>query len=221
MFDDLREAFREAVSNFKEELSRDEVPETIDQLVKNMQLSVIDARAYLKKLEEEMERAEALVAKRREDAAVCRRRRAMAEKIGDDETAKIAADFARKHEQRAEILDRKVSAMKQERALLRADLKEMTDKLRAAMAERDGLAATAGRAQARSSIRDSGDFFADLDRMEEEIWSESRRSDAEAELDEEMGGDGDGSPPFDLGAIDHDALAEDRLKELKRRMGRE
>ena len=36
MFDDLRNAFREAVQNFKDELDRDSVPENVDRLLAGM-----------------------------------------------------------------------------------------------------------------------------------------------------------------------------------------
>ena len=36
MFDDLRTAFREALDNFKKELKRDQVPETVDRLLVGM-----------------------------------------------------------------------------------------------------------------------------------------------------------------------------------------
>ena len=36
MFENLRNAFREAVENFNKELSRDQVPETVDKLLKRI-----------------------------------------------------------------------------------------------------------------------------------------------------------------------------------------
>ena len=50
MFEDLRNAFREAVQNFKDELDRDSVPETVDRLLKGMIDEVTQARARLKSL---------------------------------------------------------------------------------------------------------------------------------------------------------------------------
>ncbi len=52
MFENLRSAFREAVSNFKDELGRDEVPEAVDELLKGMQIEVTDCQTQVKSLEE-------------------------------------------------------------------------------------------------------------------------------------------------------------------------
>ena len=52
MFDDLRRAFREAVDNFKEELNRDEIPETVDKLLLGMRNEVADAKVQIRELED-------------------------------------------------------------------------------------------------------------------------------------------------------------------------
>ena len=55
MFDDLRNAFREAVQNFKDELDRDSIPENVDRLLAGMIDEVTQARARLKGLEADLE----------------------------------------------------------------------------------------------------------------------------------------------------------------------
>jgi hypothetical protein len=84
MFENLRDAFRDAVDNFNKELGRDDIPDE-GQIKKAIQLS-------------EMEEKE---------ATTCRRREDMARRIDDEETAKVAAEYAEKHEKRREIQARK------------------------------------------------------------------------------------------------------------------
>ena len=94
MFENLRQAFREAVDNFKEELNRDEVPDTVDDLLHQMQEEVTDARAHLFTLEEQIKKALQLAEMEAKEVETCRRREAMAEQIGDQETASIAHSSA-------------------------------------------------------------------------------------------------------------------------------
>ena len=44
MFENLRNAFREAVENFNKELNRDEVPDVVDGLLRQMHEEVTDAK---------------------------------------------------------------------------------------------------------------------------------------------------------------------------------
>ena len=207
MFDKLRDAFREAVSNFKEELSRDEVPETVDRLLWGMKEEAADTQAHVRRLEAEVAAAIRVAEKESGDAATCRRREKMARKIGDEETATVAADFAVKHESRRDVIRAKADALEKEMKLRQSEVAEMLGKIKEAQKDRDQLAATAGRASARDTIRGTGDLFDELDRMAEKITSESAEGRASEEVWEAMEDRADD--------VDFDA----RLDELKRRMG--
>ena len=52
MFDNLRQAFREAVDNFKEEVGRDDVPEAVSRLLREMKREAADTKADIRRLEE-------------------------------------------------------------------------------------------------------------------------------------------------------------------------
>ena len=52
MFDNLRQAFREAVDNFKEELGRDDVPEAVNRLLREMKREAADTKAEIRRLGE-------------------------------------------------------------------------------------------------------------------------------------------------------------------------
>jgi phage shock protein A len=164
MFESLRAAFREAIRNFKHELHRDEVPEVVDRLVSGMKHEAADAKTRLRELEDGIQKARAEAGREAQEADTCRRRERMAKNIGDGETAKIAAEFAEKHERRRQVLEQKADALAREIELRRAEVDEMLAKIREAEKSRDGLAASVGRRQARESVRAGDDLFDELDR---------------------------------------------------------
>ena len=49
----------------------------------------------------------------------------MAGEIGDEETVRVATDFRARHQERADVLERKLDALEAERRLCRRDLQEM------------------------------------------------------------------------------------------------
>lgn len=214
VFEDLRDAFREAVANFKAELNRETVPETVDDLLLAMREEVVDAQSSVRRLEDEIRSALERAAAEEEEAATCRRRERLAGEIGDEDTARIAREFAEKHERRQRVLERKALALEDELKLRRSEAREMLERLKEARSKRDGLAARTGRVQARDSIRDADELFAELDRMAERVEDAGRRVRASEELREELEVDLESG----RGGRRLDEAAEARLKELKRRM---
>lgn len=219
MFEDLKRAFREAVDNFKEELHRDEIPETVHRLLREMQEEATDARAHVRSLQGEVRKTLDRARDEEREAETCRRRERLAREIGDEETARVAAEFAERHEKRQRVLEKKALALKEELDLRQAELQEMLERIREARKERESLGATAGRAQARDSIREADDLFAELDRMAERIARTERRAQAASELGEldAEPGTGRAGP----GEADRETRAETKLRELKRELGRE
>lgn len=224
MFEDLRDAFREAVDNFKRELNRDQVPEAVDRLLAGMRDEAAGAKARVKRLEDELAEIRSRAEGEKDEEARCRRREAMARRIGDEDTARVAGEYAAKHGRRREVLEEKAAAVARELELGRAEFDEMLVRLKEARNRRASLSAAAGRADARDAMGGADDLFSELDRMAERIADEDRRQDAEESLDREvMDTDADADdlrvrmdrpprPPVDVDA---------RLEELKRRMGRD
>ncbi|MBT8398247.1 MAG: hypothetical protein HKO65_19445 [Gemmatimonadetes bacterium] len=218
MFENLRNAFREAIDNFNKELGRDEVPDVVDGLLRQMHEEVTDTKAQLYTLEEQIKRAIQLSEMEEKEAATCRRREEMARKIGDNETADVAAEYAEKHERRREIQAQKALALREELEQKRGEVADMMVKLKEAKAKRESLAATSGRAEARNAIGGAGDLFDELDRMAEKIDGIDHQREAEEDLLEEFGDlEASGPPP----GPSPEEIAEARLKELKRAMGEE
>lgn len=218
MFENLRNAFREAVENFNKELSRDQVPETVDRLLKGMIDEVSDAKVAVRELEAQIARTEAEITREKGESSTARRRGKMAADIGDQETADVATQYAAKHEARVAVLDQKLAALRQELTLRTQEVEEMLVKVKEARAKRDALAATSGRTAARDSIGAADDLFAELDRMAEQIGDE----DARARAAEDFGDmDLDGPDAFEEAPREPAMDVDQRLEELKRRMGRE
>ncbi len=206
MFDDLRRAFKEAVDNFHQELGRDSVAETVDGLLKRMEREAVDAKAAVALAKEQLAKARKQAEAEAGEEAVCRRREGLARKIGDAETAEIAAEYAEKHAERGRVLARKADAIEAEIRLQEAEYEAMLGKIREARASRDGLSAQAGRARARDSLGSVSDLLNDLDRMEEDA-QDGRPGPSAAEFDEAVG-------------RARDEAIDERLDALKRRMGK-
>lgn len=83
------------------------------------------ARHHIKGLDGEIARSRHALTEEREQAEVCERRKKLAADIGDRETARVAADFARRHRERAAVLARKVEVLTAERAIYHRDLHQM------------------------------------------------------------------------------------------------
>lgn len=215
MFDNLRRAFREAVDNFQRELDRDAVPETVDRLLRGMQREAVEAKAALESLKDQLAGARRRSGEEARNADVCERREALARGIGDTDTADVAASYAERHASRSRVLADKASAIEAEIRLQEAEYAEMLAQIRKARANRDKLAASAGRTQARESIGGADDLFGELDRMAERIGD----TEAAAGADEALFND---AHDFDeaLGASRREEVADARLEELKRRMGK-
>lgn len=218
MFDSLRQAFREAVDNFRTELNRDEVPEAADRLLRAMERELVETRLQLDRLAGEAKRVRAEAAAEEAQARTCVRREEMARKIGDAETESVAREFAARHLRRKDLLDEKASVLERELADRRAEMDEMVRQLGEARHKRDALAASAGRTQAHERLRQADGLFSDMDRMADRIRDLEARAAAAEELggSELFGDDGLSQAPPPPSEADVEA----RLAELKRRMGR-
>lgn len=123
MFENFRRAWREAVDNFWRELEAEGAgPEA---RAKAVYREVATARNQLGRLDREIDETRQRLEHERAQVDVCVRRERMAREIGDDETARVAAEYRQRHQERAEVLGRKLEALDAERALCRRDLSEM------------------------------------------------------------------------------------------------
>ncbi|MEO5509873.1 MAG: hypothetical protein ABIV28_02095 [Longimicrobiales bacterium] len=121
MFDDWKNAWRVAVENFEREVRADG---SADQ-GRGMRRQLATARGALTRLEAEIERAAAEAVAEREAEQVCIRRQTMACDIDDQETVRIAEEYAVRHAERASIYERKTEVLRDERELLVRDIEVM------------------------------------------------------------------------------------------------
>lgn len=222
MFEDLRAAFKEALDNFNKELSRDQVSETADKLLVGMKNEIVDEKAQVAGLEQQLKRASEQAAREAENARTCRRREEMARGIGDEETAGVAAQHAVRHESHHLVLAKKAEAIREELDFRRRTLGEMMTKFEEARSKRDSLSATAGRSDAREAFSEADDLFSELDRMAEKVESERAYAEGVEALDslDDMDGTSDYQVELDDEPAPKENLDVDAaLAELKRRMG--
>ncbi|HSK19592.1 MAG TPA: hypothetical protein VK912_10635 [Longimicrobiales bacterium] len=123
MFDDWKQAWRQAVENFHREAAGGATG--APPRVRAMERELISASGALGNLDEEIRRTTRDLSKEREEEQVCRRREALARGVGDAETVRIAVEFAERHAERAAVLERKITVLQDERALLARDVAAM------------------------------------------------------------------------------------------------
>lgn len=222
MFDDLREAFKEALDNFNKELSRDQVSETADKLLIGMKNEIADEKAQVASLDDQLRTTLKQIDRLEKDIKTARRREEMAADIDDAETVKLAAEWVTKAEGQRVILIKKAGALKDEFDFRTRTVEEMFVRFHEARSQREALSATSGRSEARESISAADDLFDQLDRMAEKIEETDAQAKAAQAFDpldldrhSEFRVDLDQGPP--ARELDADAA----LEELKRRMGKD
>ena len=221
MFDELRAAFREALDNFNKELSRENVSDTADRLLVGMRNEIVSEKAAVAGVGEELEKTRGHIERLTKDVATARRREEMARGIEDEETVRLAAEFATKAESHIAVLRKKEEALAEELSFRERTVEEMFARFNEAKEKRDALTATTGRSGARETITGANDLFEELDRMAEKIEGTEAESEAARAFDElDLGDDSeyhvDLDEPPPAKELDVDAA----LAELKRRMGK-
>ncbi len=217
MFDDLKNLFSKTWDAFQAEAGRSEPEDQVAELLSAMRREMVEARATVPLLEEAVTSARAALERERRALADVERRRGLAERIADAETVRVADEFAAKHRARIAVLEDKVRAAEAELELRRREVTEMTRQYKDADANRFALLARirTTRAQGRmgAALGDDAPPFADLGRMGETLDERARYAEALDELE-----DLDAPPPPPRPTASD---MEERLRELKRRMGQE
>lgn len=152
MLNDLKRVFRESMAAFHAELGRREPEDEVAELLSAMRRELVESRAAIPDYRADLERTREALARERELVAQCERRGAAAERIGDDETARIAAQFAAKHTERAVVLEQKERAAVAELELRQREADEMMKRFKEAEANRFGLVAELRTARTRGRL---------------------------------------------------------------------
>ena len=212
MFEDLQRLFKDSLAAFRAERDRREPEDEVAHLLGSMRSELVEARALIPKLEEDLNRVRVELGREREQLERTVRRGELASGINDAETVRVAQEFAERHRQRVRVLEQKVEATVAELELRRSEAEAMKRQYQEAEANRYELVARLRRAHSQDRIRSVADeaahSFSEWDRMAEKVGSDTAYADALRELDE----DAPSPPPSDV---------EERLRELKRRMGKD
>jgi phage shock protein A len=198
MFEDWKRAWRQAVDNFQREMQAGD--EQAPPSVRAMERELVSASGALGKLDDEIRRTRRELDAERESEAVCRRRETLARNAGDEETTRIAVEFAARHSERAEVLGRKLAVLEDERSLLQRDLGDMRRMVSDATATQGTGTGTAGTASAGSAGSGAGGTAGPNDPLYDE--QAAARDRAFSRLEQEA----------------RERAAAERLEELKRRM---
>jgi hypothetical protein len=185
VFDEVRQAFREL-------LHGNVPPEGRRELIAIMKDTLVQARLAMDDLKEGVESTRKRVAIEMAELETIRRRKGLAQNVGDAETVRIAERFEAQHVERLTVLEQKLSAQESELALVDREVTEMKEQLKAAMAG-VGSGMRAGTADTGADALDEG--RAALEQQLNELKRAERRASADADADA-------------------------RLAELKKRMGR-
>ena len=168
MFDDWKKAWEQAVANFERELAHEDDSLSPGQRAIAMRRDLAAAQKALDRLQLDLSQTRKEVIAEEEAIQTCERRAAMAERIGDQETVRIAREFGRKHSDRAAILQRKAAVLQDELTMRMEELETMDQQAAAEFVETEKLA--------QNRLQQDVDFRK-LDR-------ERREKDAEARLEE-------------------------------------
>ncbi|HEU0052359.1 MAG TPA: hypothetical protein VFQ39_04245 [Longimicrobium sp.] len=218
MLDDLKNLFSRTWASFVTELERRDPEDQVAGLLSAMRREMVEARAELPVLERNLAAAEAELSRERKRLDDTLRRGAMAERIGDAETVRVAKEFEERHRKRVAVLEEKARAAKAEWELRQSESTEMMRKYKEAEANRFALLGEIRRRGAHARInsamgRGPEPPTDDFDRMERKIDEHATYAEALDDLDADLGGAPPPPPPPRMGDVD------DQLAELKRRMG--
>lgn len=122
----------------------------------------------------------------RRELETMRRRKGYAADINDSETVTLAEKYEAHHAERVEVLTRKLDAQEAELAIAERDVAEMTAELKQAMLGVPGAPGIddAARAEADAVLDDSSNIARDLDAMGRARARSEREADAEQRLAE-------------------------------------
>jgi hypothetical protein len=179
--------------SFDELLSRATRPEERRAVAARMKDTLVQAKLGLNDMRDGLEKSRQRLSLEERELETVRRRKQLAEGIGDRETVDIAAKYEQMHAERVEVLRQKVSAQEAELVLAQRDVDSMSAELKAVLS---GAGPGAARAPLNEGVG-----------VDEEAGASSLRD----EID---------SLGRTRARADREAEAARRLDELKRRMGK-
>ncbi|MGE0553902.1 MAG: hypothetical protein AB7R55_10780 [Gemmatimonadales bacterium] len=124
-FDELKDRFERLMAEYTRPLgARDQASA--------MHAVLVDLKVGLKDLRHALSVSERELVREQEELATAERRRRLASEIDDGETVELAQVFVAKHQERIDILIRKLSAQQDELAVAEREYQDLSDRYRAA-----------------------------------------------------------------------------------------
>lgn len=173
MFDEVRQAFRDL-------LHGNVPPEGRRELIAVMKDTLVQARLALDDLRDGVEATRKRVERERAELETIRRRKGLAQGVGDHETVTVAERFEAQHAERLAVLEQKMAAQENELALVERDVAEMKEQLKAALAG-VGSGMRAGTVDSATDPLDDG--RAGVEQQLNDLKRAERRANASADAD--------------------------------------
>jgi hypothetical protein len=188
------DTFRKSLEDL---MNRATPPEERRTIVARMRDTLIQAKASLTDLRDGVAKTRRQLEVEERELATVRRRKDLANGIGDRETVEIATRFEETHAKRVEIVRQKLSAQEAELTMAEREVETMTVELKSASLGADG--ASAGAATIDPGVDPdaaNADLRSEIDALRRTRERSEREADAERRLEElkrRMGGGGGGS----------------------------
>ena len=190
MFDSFRQSLEDL-------MNRATPPEERREIAVRMRATLVQAKSGVHDMRDALSKARVQLAAEERELATVRRRKQLAEDIGDKETVDIAARYEHVHAERAEIVRRKVAAQEAELALVEREVETMSSELKAVLAGTGtpSSAPSIDSDSAEGQPSDPGALGEEFDALRRSRDRTQREADADRRLEElkrRMGGDGSG-----------------------------
>ena len=175
------ESFRRS---FDDLLARATHPEERRVVASRMRDTLVQAKAGLSDLRDGLDKARQRLTLEERELETVRRRKGLAEGIGDNQTVDIAVKYESMHAERVEILRKKVEAQEAELAVAERDVGEMSAELKAVLAGTDPRASGPAIETPDVTAPDGADLQDEIDSLGRARVRADREADAARRLDE-------------------------------------
>lgn len=175
------EGFRRS---FDDLLARATHPEERRVIAARMRDTLVQAKTGLSDLRDGLDKARQRLTLEERELETVRRRKGLAEGIGDQQTVDIAVKYESVHVERVEILRKKVDAQEAELAVAEREVGEMSAELKAVLAGTDPRASGPAIDMPDVTAPDGADLRDEIDSLGRARVRADREADAARRLDE-------------------------------------
>lgn len=165
-------------------MNRATPPSDRREIAAQMRDTLVQAKMGLSEMRDGLEKARLRLQTEERELATVRRRRQMAQEIGDAETVAIADKYEATHAARVELLGRKVAVQEEEVRIAESDVQAMSSDLRAAVQGTGGFAPNIRNPVAPDLDTPDSNIASEIDALGRARARAERNANADAELEE-------------------------------------